>query len=458
MTELTTHDKEAEDEARYIRAQSIELRKGLEELMEHIQNSRHEESSESLEERYLLLLSTYPPECLKKAVTLTDADVIEYESSIYSSSPLPRDSSKASLRLPIHLAFDKNAPLSIIKSLLDADAQKNGEHPSVTRADKWGDLPIHIACSRASAAISESDQQLYGMGLVPSDDALRTRHYVETVESIKLLLDADRDKKTLLVKDVNESLPLHTAARYNAPPKVISMLLEKSRNGLYTEGLHGQFPLTVACRSGSPQSSVLKLLLDHDDNNARAKNEAADQPSTVLHKENTGRLPIHVFMLRNKCEDCLRLLLKHMFGTCNERGLPSRNSILSRGLDGWKRMWLNDLIPSMDGKNLYERDFTTRDKLDVICEEAKVVCEVCLSLELVAWNTSILLGRRETTAMLEDDAEWKQHRRIVSGAEIIVPNVLSFLEHEAVERILDRFRTYGYIGKHHDKKKSFNVL
>ncbi len=457
---------EAEDDARLLRAQSIELRKGLEDLMEHIQNSRHEESSESLEERYILLVSTYPSECLKIAVTLTDADVMEHESSIYSSSP-PQSATGASLRLPIHLAYDKNAPLSIIKSLLDADARKNGDHPSVTKADKWGDLPIHIACSRASAKLSDSDQQLYGMGLEPTQGQyptlrqiltqrrMRQIHYDETVESIRLLLDADKDKSTLSVKDVYESLPLHTAARYNAPPKVISLLLEKSRDGLYIEGIHGQFPLTVACRSGDLRPEVLKILLEHDDANARENpmRSGKDQPSTVMHKETTGRLPIHVFMLRNKCEVCLRILLEHMFGT-SHLGLPSRNSILSTGLDNWKRLWLTKVIPAMDGKNLYERDFTTRDKLDVICSQARVVCEVCLSLELVAWKMSILSGIRGepsntdnfATKLLKDN-KWKSHRRIVSSAEVIVPNVMSFLQNEPVERIVEQFRSYGYLGK-----------
>ena len=451
-----------DDDARMLRAQSIELRKGLEKLMEHIQNNRHIESSESLEERYLLLVSTYPSECLRMAVTLTDADIMEHEeSSVYSSSPSPRAApSEATLRLPIHLAYDKAAPYSIIKSLLDADARKNGYHPSVRCADKWGDLPIHIACSRASAALSESDQQLYGMGLqLEQSLVLREQHYIETVESIRILLEADRDKTTLSIKDVYESLPIHTAARYNAPPKVISLLLEKSRSGLYTKGLHGQFPLTIACRSGSPRPGVLKLLLEHDDANAREERRSdgnEPQPSTVLQKETTGRLPIHVFMLRNKCEKCLRILLEHMFGTCSHL-LPSRNSILSTGLDAWKHLWLTKVIHAMDEKTIYERDFTTRDKLDVICNEARVVCEACWSLELVTWKMSILSGVQEeepiedrgnsfaSKTKIPEDTEWKQNRKIVSGAEVIVPNVLSFLEDEPVERILSQFRSYGYL-------------
>ena len=451
-----------------IRDQSIELRQGLEELMEHIQSHRLEESSESFEERYLLLISSYPPKCLSMAVTLTDADVMDHHSLSAISSGSPTISSEATLRLPIHLACDKAAPLPIVMSLLDADAN-NGDHPSIRKVDKWGDLPIHIACSRASAALSASDRELYGQGLQP----LASEHENDAVESIRLLLEADKEKKTLSIFDVYESLPLHTAARYNAPPEVICMLLEGgggqqqgAKSGLYTEGFHGQFPLMVACRSGSPRPEVLRILLEHDHasaSNRYSNSKQDDQPSTILHKDATGRLPVHVFLLRNTCEICLRILLEGMLGrscSSNSRAaLLNRNSILAIGLDAWKRQWLGEMIPAMDGTNLYERDFTTRDKLDVICTEVRAFWEACVSLELVVWKMSCLSGIREAqetkdqqqqgccnTKLLEDGG-FKQNRRIVSGVEIIVPNVLSFLEDEPVERILEQFRSYGYLGK-----------
>jgi ankyrin repeat protein len=472
-------DNNGDDTFLVVRDQSIELRKGLEELMEHIQSHRLEESSESVEERYLLLVSSYPSNCLSMAVTLTDADVMEHSSAVISSGS-PTTTSEATLRLPIHLACDKAAPLSIVKSLLDADAN-NGDHPSILKADKWGDLPIHIACSRASAALSASDRELYDRGWQAlAAEQAHISHPNDAVESIRLLLEADKDKKTLSIFDVYESLPLHTAARYNAPPEVICMLLEGgggqqhgAKSGLYTEGFHGQFPLMVACRSGSPRPEVLRILLAHDD--ASASNiyrKQDEQPSTILHKDATGRLPIHVFLLRNTCEICLRILLEGMLGRSrsnnttnnirannNNRALPNRNSILAIGLDAWKRQWLREMIPAMDGTNLYERDFTTRDKLDVICTEARAFWEACVSLELVVWKMSCLSGIREAqetndqqqeeycNTKLMEDGGFKRNRRIVSGVESIVPNVLSFLEDEPVERILEQFHSYGYLGK-----------
>eukprot|EP00536_Pseudo-nitzschia_multiseries_P013914 jgi/Psemu1/213191/e_gw1.630.6.1 len=275
------------------------------------------------------------------------------------------------------------------------------------------------------------------------------------VEIIRLLLEADTSnpKDSLSVKDLYESLPMHTAVRYNAPPAVIRLLLDAegsserslSSLSLYTEGLHGQFPLTVACRSGNPSPEVLRLLLDDADNTNSCPRQ---RPSTVLHKDATGRLPVHVFMLRNTCPTSLRILLNAMLG------------IMRLGLDVWKSQMLRDLIGAMDGSSgLYERDFTTRDKLDVICTELRVWYETCVALELVVWKIGcerVKNERRRTITRTptgdgnEDTSngtsEFRNNCRIVSGAEIIVPNVLSFLEQEPVENILDRFASYGYLG------------
>ena len=57
----------------------------------------------ALEDEFVILLSQYSEEDLQSAVLL------------------PYDDSK---RLPLHLACDKNAPISILKLLLDADKDK----------------------------------------------------------------------------------------------------------------------------------------------------------------------------------------------------------------------------------------------------------------------------------------------------------------------------------------------
>jgi hypothetical protein len=484
-----------------IKKQSLLLRFELENLLEYIHCHSHEESVSSFEERYLLLISSYPQECLHCAVLLmSDSDDDD------------------SLRLPIHLACDKNAPLSIIRSLLEADINNQ----SVLKPDKWGDLPIHIACSRAAASSNIADteyrQRLLEHPVVAPaaegannnnlDDinefarrlaernircereaiAMKTN---ETIEIIRLLLEADQEKSTLYVKDVYDSLPLHTAVRYNAPVEVIQLLVHHDiniknngnnnnqnstavvvNNTLYTEGLHGQYPLTVACRSGNLSSKVLKILLEYDSNNSSSSKQ------TIFHKDNTGRLPIHVFMLRNICSESLQVLLDAMI----------IGRILNVGLDIWKYQIKSIMIHSMNSTNLYERDFMTRDKLDIICTQFELLYEKCIVLELVVWKISCFVGLIELmnmnnsannnnnhnsnndassksasiltssssssssslnniiteTAVVPVVSAYKTNRRIVSGSEIIVPNILSFLEGEPIINIVQTFQSYGY--------------
>ena len=86
----------------------------------------------ALEDEFFVLLSHYSNEVLQRAVLLTFDD---------------------SMRLPIHLACDKNAPLSILQRLLEADVDKT----SVNIPDHWGDVPLHTACSRHQTAQAQGE-------------------------------------------------------------------------------------------------------------------------------------------------------------------------------------------------------------------------------------------------------------------------------------------------------------
>ena len=44
---------------------------------------------------------------------------------------------------------------------------------------------------------------------------------------------------------------------------------------------------------------------------------------------------------------------------------------------------------------------------------------------------------------------YKTNRRIVSGSEIIVPNILSFLEGESIINIVQTFQSYGYFDNYY---------
>lgn len=177
----------------------------------------------ALEEEFVVLTSRYAEEDLRRATLLTF---------------------DASRRLPLHLACDKNAPLSILTALLRADA--GGTSPTVP--DRWGDLPLHTACSRRQA------------------------------EVVRLLVDSDSSKRTLLTKAANGSLPIHAAVRYKAPEGVVRLLLEgnEGRSTLLEADVYGQLPLHAACRNEACPE-VIDLLLRHDEDR-----------ETLLREDNVG--------------------------------------------------------------------------------------------------------------------------------------------------------------------------
>ncbi|KAL7551378.1 hypothetical protein ACHAWF_014580 [Thalassiosira exigua] len=326
----------------------------------------------AIEEEFVALVSHCDQSTLRRAVLM------------------PFDDSR---RLPVHLACDKNAPLAVLRALLDADAEKR----SIVVPDKWGDLPLHTACSR---------------------------HQTEVVE---LLVDADASKRSLFTKADNGSLPLHAAVRYCAPASVVMLLLEteESRRTLQEPDFYGQLPLHAACRNGA-HPDVINLLLKYD-----------EDKKTPLQEDKVGRLPVHLALLHTteRQLEVVKLLLTGMLCGLMER----------KGLDLWK-MDMKSLLKSMES---HERDFTTRDKLDMICEDIRAFMERVFVLELAVWRASCLkfdatystmdevLDHESSVAEDAFDAHYyKVDRRIRSGVDVIVRDVIPFVEDEPVEGLL----------------------
>ncbi|KAL3815765.1 hypothetical protein ACHAXA_008815 [Cyclostephanos tholiformis] len=336
----------------------------------------------ALEYEYFSLTSSCEDDVLSRAVLLVHDD---------------------SMRLPIHLACDKNAPLSILRSLLVADTEK----VSIGVPDKWGDLPLHTACSR---------------------------HQTEVV---KLLVDSDSSKRTLYVKADNGSLPLHSACRYQAPASVVMLLLEsnESRRTLLESDVYGQLPLHAACRNGA-HPDVIDLLLRYDEGK-----------ETVMREDHVGRLPIHLALLHSAEHqlEVVRTLLRGMF----------YNRMESRGLDLWKAD-MKCLLKSMTAP---ERDFATRDKLDMLCETVRDFMERAFALELVVWSKSCSNGStssmkdaldQNVQVRLADDTSsfdarsYRVDRRIKCGSDVIVRDVIPFLENDPVEETIRKIMgSYG---------------
>ena len=89
----------------------------------------------------------------------------------------------------------------------------------------------------------------------------------------------------------------------------------------------------------------------------------------------------------------------------------------------------------------YERDFTTRDKLDIICDAMRNFKERVFTLELAVWRASCLQFDPRFRSMEDvfehessqvfgvfDAHAYKVDCRIKSGADIIVRDVISFVE------------------------------
>jgi hypothetical protein len=229
------------------------------------------------------------------------------------------------------------------------------------------------------------------------------------------------------VKDKQGSLPLHMACRYLAPAEVITLLLEndESKSSLFSKGMYGQLPLHVACRcSASPD--VIKVLVQED-----------VTKKSLLEVDDVGRLPVHLALLRKPRPslESVQIILEGMI--CHR--------IENKGL----QMWKTDIKSFLKSMKIHERDVDVRFKLNVIEKNLEALMERATLLELCVWKASCLgysndgfQSMKDIVALGEtihdfDPGEYKREAHIKSGAEIIIPGVVRFLEDEPVARILD---------------------
>jgi hypothetical protein len=162
-----------------------------------------------------------------------------------------------------------------------------------------------------------------------------------------------------------------------------------------------------------------------------------------------SRLPVHLALLHSTENQIqvIQLLLQGMFCNLMER----------RGLDFWKTD-IKCLVKSMTDS--YERDFSTRDKLDMICESITEFMERVFVLELAVWRASCLQFDTKFATMQEvlefesaksvdggttfDAHAYKVDRRVRSGADAIVREVIPFLEDEPVVDMIAKLKAAYY--------------
>jgi hypothetical protein len=209
--------------------------------------------------------------------------------------------------------------------------------------------------------------------------------------------------------------------------EILQMLLQaddQDRTTLFECDMHHQLPLHMGARCNMDADSI-QVLLDHD-----------HDKKTLLVQDNAGRIPLHVAFLRNNHSSVLERILRAMLVHRIERV----------GLDLWKR----DMRWFLKSLETHERDFNTSDKLEMTRDGVRELMERAFLLELIIWRTSCLIPHSPYTTMQEivekeatDESfsanAFKQERRIKSGAEIIVPGVLSFVEDETVVKLMQQF-------------------
>jgi len=141
------------------------------------------------------------------------------------------------------------------------------------------------------------------------------------------------------------------------------------------------------------------------------------------------RLPVHLALLHHGTEhqlDVVRSLLRGMF----------HNRMESRGLDLWK----GDMKRLLKSMETHERDFATRDKLDMLCETVREFMERAFVLDLVVWRTSC--------TQIEENSSSKRgaldRESVGGGSDIIVRDVIPFLEDDPVEGYIRKIVNAGY--------------
>ena len=410
----------------HLKTDPYELRAELEDFFDRFSLFGAQESAiVPFDVQFDTLVSAYTTDAISQALLLTYPPFVDDN----DDSPLYTG------RLPIHLACDTGAPLSVIEWLIRHDVDKR----SIRTPDKWGDLPLHTACAR--------------------------RGYTAVIQR---LLEADGDDngatastkitQTLWTRDVSGMLPLHMACRYNLPAEAIRLLLAvnddnnndadddatttaQQRNTLLLTRatMNDQLPLHIAVRCDAPPS-VVQVLLEHD-----------TTYTSVLLEDSAQRIPLHIAFLRNPSQpgggtdstgtSSITLLLHYMFVGRLERS----------GMAQWRR----DMSRMRCSMRHHERDFMTREKLDVIIAAMEEMMERVIVIELSVWKQACLqisdTVRVSTMEELEEQrnllknmgmesvSDYKQQRRIKCGAECIARNVMMFLENEPLEKYRAEF-------------------
>jgi ankyrin repeat protein len=164
-------------------------------------------------------------------------------------------------RLPIHLACMAQAPIEILKLLIDEYKQ------GLARVDKDGMTPLHYACDHADANLEVVDMLAIKYkkavitknkthGQTPLHLAVSRGCRLEIVEAL-FLSEPDR---ILAVADKKGNLPLHTAILSSADMKIIQFLVWNYADGLTVYNAKNERPIDIAKRLQWKNKDLAEIL------------------------------------------------------------------------------------------------------------------------------------------------------------------------------------------------------
>jgi len=226
------------------------------------------------------------------------------------------------------------------------------------------------------------------------------------------------------------------------------------------DSLYGQIPLHVACRCNLRTDS-LQLLLDYD----------ASDKNSVLMQDDAGRLPLHVAFqfcpIRRPNIGTSSSSSSNIMMTTTTAHKSSMELIffamlqgrLERiGLQNWRKVLLEKMIQPLEDGMKAEGNADTAFLLEETCKALNGFLEVTFLLELAVWKSRCKIEldemlrlekqRPPSSLRTSDDVIsdtpslsslsrlQKRNCRITSGADVIVPGVISFLEDEPITALL----------------------
>jgi ankyrin repeat protein len=184
--------------------------------------------------------------------------------------------------LPLHWASCKNAPVEVLKILIEA-------WPDSVRETMKGGLPVHLAC-RQGASLDRIKflVEKYPKGLeVATQQGLLPIHYVcrktGALDVIKFLVD--QTPLTLSETAADGLLPIHTACRYGKSLDFVKFLVERWPRCLQVSSSDGSLPIHYLCRGASFEHVQWMILND---------------PSVLQATNQEGSLPLHLLCANPK--------------------------------------------------------------------------------------------------------------------------------------------------------------